>query len=212
MKLLTVTQGNDTVGNCDETNRNSWSQKIEMTSRETLTARIEKWNGNKISQSEMEIKLQKLKWIDQKLSQAEMEMKLHTMKWNAWLNSHSQKLEVNPSENSHTQKVKWNGKKISESCRNWKWITQKTLTPRKWNGKKISQSEMEIKPQKLKWIDQKRSHSKKRKWTFHRSKDPLAAPKHHGSEGRIGPAANSPERQKTSCKPSICLPSCAPTS
>jgi len=46
-----------------------------MTSREALTARIEKSNGKKISHSEMEIKLQKLKWIDQKLSQAETERK-----------------------------------------------------------------------------------------------------------------------------------------
>ena len=47
------------------------------------------------------------------------------------------------------------------------------------------------------------------------SKDAAAAPKHHGSEGRIGPAAGSPEcqtllseRLETSCKPCLYLPFC----
>ena len=46
-----------------------------------------------------------------------------------------------------------------------------------------------------------------------RSKDAAAAPKHHGSEGRIGPAAGSPEcqtslseRLETSCKPCLYQP------
>ena len=46
-----------------------------------------------------------------------------------------------------------------------------------------------------------------------RSKDAAAALKHHGSEGRIGPAAGSPEcqtllseRLETSCKPGLYLP------
>ena len=45
------------------------------------------------------------------------------------------------------------------------------------------------------------------------SKDAAAAPKHHGSEGRIGPAAGSPdcqtslsERRESSCKPCLYLP------
>ena len=120
MELFTVTQGNDTVGNCDETNRNSWSQKIEMTSRETLTARIEKWNGKKISQSEMEIKLQKLKWIDQKLSQAETERKWNCIPWNEM---HGWTLTV----------------------RNWKWIPQKTLTLREWNEHNLKNEKMKVK-------------------------------------------------------------------
>ena len=46
-----------------------------------------------------------------------------------------------------------------------------------------------------------------------KSKDAAAAPKHHGSEGQIGPAAGSPdcqtslsERLETSCKPCLYLP------
>ena len=47
-----------------------------------------------------------------------------------------------------------------------------------------------------------------------RAKDPLAGPKHHGSEGRIGPADRSPDCQtslseptiETSSKPWLCLP------
>ena len=47
-----------------------------------------------------------------------------------------------------------------------------------------------------------------------RAKDPLAGPKHHGSEGRIGPADCSPDCQtslseptiETSSKPWLCLP------
>jgi len=46
-----------------------------------------------------------------------------------------------------------------------------------------------------------------------RSKAAAAAPKHHGSEGRIGPAAGSPdcqtslsERRESSCKPCLYLP------
>ena len=50
-------------------------------------------------------------------------------------------------------------------------------------------------------------------WHTSGPKDAAAAPKHHGSEGRIGPAASSPEcqtwlseRLETSCKPCLYLP------